>query len=170
MRRSIVALACCVAAAAAAWAEDFTSSQVRFYPAAVQAADVQVSRFGTYIALADATEGNSVRVLDAHWELLWRTRQSAYWGGTFKESPVLQFAPDESFLVMPSYRTSYDIALVNPRTGEPLSVLNGHSFYVNLLALSPDGSSMLSAAGQELFLWRRSANTKTPGAASSSTG
>lgn len=141
-------------AAAAAWSADLRAAQVRF-STSVQAVDVALSRFGTYTALADTTEGNSVRVLDENWELLWRHRQPLYWGGTFRHAPILQFAPDESFLVLPAFRTESDIALVNPRTGEPLTVLTGHTGTVDVLALSPDGTRMLSAAGQEVFLWKR---------------
>ncbi|HVO39351.1 MAG TPA: hypothetical protein VMV03_10040 [Spirochaetia bacterium] len=159
MRTPALVLALLVGLGAAAAAEDFRVSQVRFYPSANQGLDVELSRFGTFVALADWTEGNSVRVLDGNWELLWRHRQQVYWGGTFRHASVLQFAPDESFLLFPAYRTENDIAVVNPRTGEPLSVLTDHADTVDCLALSPDGSILVSAAGKEVFLWRRDAST-----------
>jgi len=136
-------------------AEDFAATQVRFCATAVDAVDVAISRFGTFTAIADRTDGNSVRVLDENWELLWRHRQPVYYGGTFRHQPMLQFSPDESFLVYPAYRTENDITLVNPKTGEPISVLNGHSGTVDCVALSPDGSLLVSTAQKEVFLWRR---------------
>jgi hypothetical protein len=102
MRLVLILLAC---AGAAAHGEDFSAAQERFYSSATQAVDVELSRFGTYTALADRTEGNSVRVLDENWELLWRHRQQVYWAGTFKHPSILQFAPDESFLIFPAFRT-----------------------------------------------------------------
>ena len=143
MRTPALVVALLVGLGAAAAAEDFRVSQVRFYPSANQGLDVELSRFGTFVALADWTEGNSVRVLDGNWELLWRHRQQVYWGGTFRHAAVLQFAPDESFLLFPAYRTENDIAVVNPRTGEPLSVLTDHADTVDCLALSPDGTLLL---------------------------
>ncbi len=151
----LTGLAAALSAAAPARADDFTATQVRFCSTAVDAVDVALSRFGTYTAIADRTDGNSVRVLDENWELLWRHRQPVYWAGTFRHAPMLQFAPDESFLIYPAYRTENDITLVNPRTGEPISVLSGHSGTVDCIALSPDGARMVSAAEKEVFLWRR---------------
>ena len=153
MRLKLV-LVCLLGAASVVYGEDFAASQVRF-STAVQAVDVALSRFGTYTALADRTEGNSVRVLDENWELLWRHRQPLFYAGTFRHAPVLQFAPDESFLVFPAFRTENDITLVNPRNGEPISVLTGHEDTVDCLVLSPDGTRLASAAGQEVFLWKR---------------
>lgn len=154
MRFTLV-VAFCGSMVMAAQGDDFSVTQVRFSSSTVGAVDVELSRFGTYTALADTTEGNSVRVLDENWELLWRHRQPVYWGGSFRHAPLLQFAPDESFLVLPAYRTENDIALVNPRTGEPIAVLTGHGGTVDCLALSPDGARMVSCAQQEIFLWRR---------------
>jgi len=136
-------------------AEDFAATQVKFCSTAVDAVDVAMSRFGTYTAIADRTDGNSVRVLDQNWELLWRHHQPVYYGGTFRHQPMLQFSPDESFLVYPAYRTENDITLVNPRTGDPISVLNGHSGTVDCVALSPDGTLLVSVAQKEVFLWKR---------------
>lgn len=155
MIRFRLVLVCLVGAAMAAHADDFAATQVRFYSSAVDAVDVALSRFGAYTAIADRTDGNSVQVLDENWELLWRHHQPVYWGGTFRHSPMLQFAPDESFLVYPAYRTEDDITLVNPRTGEPISVLNGHSGTVDCIALSPDGTRMVSTSAKEVFLWKR---------------
>jgi WD40 repeat protein/tetratricopeptide (TPR) repeat protein len=155
MRRTrliLIALAC---AGMAAYGEDFSATPVRFYSSATQAVAVDLSRFGTYTALADGTEGNSVRVLDENGELLWRHRQQAYWAGTFRHAAMLAFAPDESFLIFPAYRTQNDIALVNPKTGDPISVLTDHADTVDCLALSPDGSHLVSSAGTEVFLWQR---------------
>jgi WD40 repeat protein/tetratricopeptide (TPR) repeat protein len=152
IRLVLIILAC---AGMAAYGEDFSAAQERFYSSATQAVDVELSRFGTYTALADRTEGNSVRVLDENWELLWRHRQQVYWAGTFKHPSILQFAPDESFLVFPAYRTENDIALVNPRTGDPIAVLADHSATVDCLGLSPDGARMVSSSYKEVFLWAR---------------
>jgi WD40 repeat protein/tetratricopeptide (TPR) repeat protein len=152
MRLVLVVLAC---AGMAAYGEDFSAAQVRFYSSATQAVDVELSRFGTYTALADRTEGNSVRVLDESWDLLWRHRQQVYWAGTFKHPPILQFAPDESYLIFPAYRTENDIALVNPRTGDPIAVLTDHSDTVDCLGLSPDGTRLVSSSYKEVFLWIR---------------
>ena len=155
MRRTRLILIVLACAGMAAYGEDFSATQVRFYSSATQAVAVELSRFGTYTALADGTEGNSVRVLDENGELLWRHRQQAYWAGTFRHAAMLAFAPDESFLIFPAYRTQNDIALVNPKTGDPLSVLTDHADTVDCLALSPDGSRLVSSAGKEVFLWQR---------------
>ncbi|MGO9308360.1 MAG: WD40 repeat domain-containing protein [Spirochaetia bacterium] len=152
LRLLLIVLAC---AGVAAYGEDFSAVQARFYSSAAQAIDVELSRFGTYTAIADRTEGNSVRVLDENWDLLWRHRQQVYWAATFKHPTILQFAPDESFLVYPAFRTENDIALVNPKTGDPISVLTDHTGTVDCLALSPDGTRMVSASSSEVFLWVR---------------
>ncbi len=161
MIRFRIVLVCLVSAVVAAHGEDFAATQVRFYSSAVDAVDVAMSRFGAYTAIADRTDGNSVQVLDENWELLWRHHQPVYWGGTFRHSPMLQFAPDESFLIYPAYRTENDITLVNPRTGDPISVLTGHSGTVDCVALSPDGTRLVSTAQKEVFLWRRDGESFT---------
>ncbi len=117
-----LAAICLLGAAGLAGGQELGVDQVRFSDTA-QSVDVAISRFGSYVAVADTTEGNSVRVLDENWELLWRHRQPVYWDGTFRHAPMLQFALDESFLVFPAFRTENDIALVNPKTGQPISVL-----------------------------------------------
>jgi WD40 repeat protein len=149
----LVAFAC---AGMAAFAEDFSATQLRFYPAATNSVDVELSRYGTYTALADwvSAKGNFVSVLDANWELLWRHPQQGQWSFDQRQSMV-QFGPDESYLVIPAYRTENDIALVNPKTGEPLSVLTDHTEQVQCLGLSPDGSRMASSTYHEVFLWQR---------------
>ncbi|HUX21837.1 MAG TPA: WD40 repeat domain-containing protein, partial [Spirochaetia bacterium] len=136
-------------------ADDFHATQVRFEPTVNQAVDVELSRFGSYTAIADWSDGNSVRVLDENWELLWKHRQQVYWGGTFRNASILQFAPDESFVIFPAYRTDNDIAVVDPKTGEAIAVLPDHDATVVSLALSPDGKLLVSATHDELFLWRR---------------
>jgi hypothetical protein len=96
VNKTKLVLACLLGAALSvsrAPAEDFAATQVRFCSTAVDAVDVAVSRFGTYTAIADRTDGNSVRVLDESWELLWRHRQSVYYAGTFRHQPMLQFSP-----------------------------------------------------------------------------
>lgn len=148
-----------VAAATSLFGQDFRAIQSRFFPFVRQAVDVQLSRFGSFTAIADWTSGNSVSVLDENRELLWRHKQPYYWGGTLKHAPVLQFSPDESFLVFPGYRTDNDIALVSPRTGEPYTVLTEHTGTVGAIALSRDGMRMISCAQGELFLWRRNGTT-----------
>ncbi len=139
--------------------QDFKAIQSRFFPLAHTGIDVEISRFGTYVALADWTDGNSVAVLDEHRDLLWRHKQPYYWAGTLKHAPILQFSPDESLLLYPGYRTDSDIGVVNPRSGEAYSVLTGHSGTVTALALSPDGSRLLSFSSGELFLWKRDGNS-----------
>ncbi len=142
--------------------EDFEANQIRFVPSADQGVDVELSRFGSFVALADWSEGNSVRVLDESWELLWKHKQPVYWGGTFRNASILQFAPDESFLIFPAFRTDNDIALVNPKNGAPLVVLTDHDATVVSLALSLDGEHLVSATHDELFLWRRDGRSFTP--------
>ena len=100
-------------------ADDFSATQIRFSTTVVRAVDIELSRYGTYTAVADGTEGNSVRVLDENWELLWRHKLQVYWADTFKHASIVQFAQDESFLVFPAYRTENDIALVNPKNRRP---------------------------------------------------
>jgi len=88
-------------AGVAAFAEDFSATQIRFYPAATNSVDIELSRYGTYTALADwvPARGNFVSVLDANWELLWRHPQQGQWSFDQRQS-MIQFAPDESYLVI----------------------------------------------------------------------
>ncbi len=156
MRRLVIGLLLSlVAAGSSLFGQEFKATQSRFFPFVRQGVDVELSRFGSYAALADWTDGNSISVFDENRELLWRHKQPYYWGGTLKHSPVLQFAPDESFLIFPGYRTDNDIAVVNPKSGEPYSVLTDHTGNVSSLSLSPDASHLLSYASGELFLWQR---------------
>ncbi len=139
--------------------DSFAATQTRFFPSAIQGVDVELSRFGSFVAFSDRTEGNSVRVLDGSGELLWRHRQPVYWGGTFRRPGLLRFAPDESYLLVPAYRTDSDIALVDPRTGEALSVLTDHSDTVTQIALSRDGTYLVTCTYNEVFLWKRDADS-----------
>jgi len=104
VRRAKLAVVLLIAAgAAAAHGQGFASTQVRFFSSTSQGTDVELSRFGKYLAFADWTEGNSVRVFDENGELLWRHRQPVYWGGTFKQASILRFSPDESLLIFPAF-------------------------------------------------------------------
>jgi len=145
----------CAAALTGLSAEDFSAIQTRFFPPVNQAVDVELSRFGSFTAVADWTEGNSVSVFDENGELLWRHRQPIYWGGTLRRPAVLQFAGDESFLIFPAFRTDNDVAVVDPKTGKPLAVLTEHSHTVSCLALSADATRLVTHASGELFLWQR---------------
>ena len=110
--------------ASAVEAQEFQATQIRFEPTVSRAVDIEVSRFGGYTAVADWSDGNSVRLLDGNWQLLWKHRQQVFWGGTFRNASLLQFAPDESYLIYPAYRTDNDIAVVDTKTGEPLPMLS----------------------------------------------
>mgnify|MGYP006278248459 CR=1 FL=1 len=141
----------------------FDISPNTFVSDSARAADVEVSPFGTYVAVYDATEGNSIRLFDAGLKPLWRYRMSAYWAGSWDAGSVVRFAPDESFVVFPGYRNDNDIAVVDAESGEVLAVLNEHheDSLVTVLAISPDGSWLASASPKELLLWRR--QTSGPG-------
>ena len=122
---------------------------------AVDARAVEVSRFGSYVAVYDTSEGNTVRVFDADLRPLWKVRLRHFWAGSLRERPILQFAPDETFLLVPAVRTTTDIAVCDVATGEPLAVLREHASDVKVLALSADGSRLVSASRDEIILWRR---------------
>ena len=122
----------------------------------IDARDVEISRFGTYVALYDTTEGNSVRLFDRDLNQLWRHRLRLYWAGSLRQGSIIQFAPDESFVLFPSYRTEEDVCVCDPETGEPIDVLRHHESGVQALALSPDGSRLVTASHDELVLWERS--------------
>ncbi len=125
-------------------------------PDASHAEDVELSRFGSYVAIYDATEGNSVRLFDSELRELWRRRLSHYWAGSLDAGSVLQFSPDESFILFPGERNDNDICVCDTETGEPIEVLRHHEGDVRALALSPDGERLASAgARDELFLWER---------------
>lgn len=122
----------------------------------IDARDVEISRFGTYIAVYDTTEGNTVRLFDRDLNQLWRHRLRLYWAGSLHQGSIIQFAPDESFVLFPSYRTEEDVCVCDTATGEPIDVLRHHESGVEALALSPDGTRLLTASYDELVLWRRS--------------
>ncbi|MFP4425592.1 MAG: hypothetical protein ACLFPP_03980 [Spirochaetaceae bacterium] len=125
-------------------------------PDASHAEDVELSRFGSYVALYDATEGNSVRLFDSDLRELWRRRLSHYWAGSLDAGSVLQFSPDDSFIIFPGERNDNDICICDTETGEPIDVLRHHKGAVRAIALSPDGEWLASAGGRdELFLWVR---------------
>ncbi len=117
--------------------------------------DVEISRFGSYVAMYDTTEGNSVTVFDADLRELWRHRMSFYWAGSLEAGSVIQFAPDESYVIFPSARNDHDICICDLATGEPIEVLRGHENTPGALALSPDGRRLVSASYNEIVLWER---------------
>lgn len=121
---------------------------------AIQAEDVELSRFGTYLAFYDASEGNTIRMVDAELTELWRRRLPFYWPGSIDSGSVIQFTPDEQRILFPGGRTSEDICLCDPATGDVIEVLRGHEEDVNVLALSGDGSLLISASYNELALWQ----------------
>lgn len=120
-----------------------------------EAADVELSRFGSYVAVYDTTEGNLVRMYDRDLRELWRHRLSHYWAGSLDAGSVIQFAPDESYVLFPSARNTEDICVCDTLTGEPLAVLRGHEEDPTALGLSPDGRWLVSASYKELALWER---------------
>lgn len=128
----------------------------------IDARDVEISRLGSYVAVYDTTEGNSVRVFDRDLNQLWRHRLRLYWAGSLQPGSILQFAPDESFVLLPSFRTEEDICVCDPATGDPIDVLRHHGSPVQALALSPDGALLLTVSRDELVLWERSGASFEP--------
>jgi hypothetical protein len=120
---------------------------------AVQAEDVEVSRFGTYLAFYDASEGNTIRVFDATGTELWRRRIPFYWAGSLDPGSVIQFTPDESRILFPGGRNSNDVAICDSATGELLDVVRGHENDVGVIALSEDGRHLFTASYNENALW-----------------
>ncbi len=158
---TLVLLACgCAAAIAQPGPIGMSPSEI--VADSIDARDVEVSRFGTYIALYDTTEGNSVRLFDRELNQLWRHRLRLYWAGSLKQGSILQFAPDESYVLFPSFRTEEDVCVCDPETGEPIDVLRHHESSVEALALSPDGSRLITASHDEVVLWRRSGSSFDP--------
>lgn len=123
----------------------------------IAAADVELSAFGSYIALYDSTEANTVRLFDSSLEVLWRHRLSAYWAGSWDAGSVIQFSPDESWVFFPGYRSDNDIAIVETQTGELVSILTEHDpeRAVTAIALSADGRRLVSTTSRELIVWER---------------
>lgn len=147
----------------AAQSEAVSISPDRIVGDATYAGDVEVSRFGSYIALYDTTEGNSVRLFDSELRERWRRRLSHYWSGSLEAGSILQFSPDESFVLFPGERDDNDICLCDTETGQPIDVLRGHEDDVGGLALSPDGQWLVSIASRdELLLWRRTDSSFEP--------
>jgi len=128
-----------------------------FVADATQVRDVETSPFGSYVAIYDASDGNSIRLFDRDLSPLWRYRMRAYWSSTWDAGSVIQFAPDESFLVFPGYRSGNDVAICNPETGEALQIITDHQTdrYVTAIALSPDGVRLVTTCGDEIFLYVR---------------
>ncbi len=121
----------------------------------VEARDVEVSRFGTWIAAYDTTEGNSVRMFDDAMQQIWRHRLRYYWPGSVDRGSVIQFAPDETFVLFPGVRDSTDICVCDTATGEVVDVLRGHKNDIRAIALSGDGRWLVSASHDEVILWER---------------
>lgn len=130
----------------------------------VAAADVELSAFGSYLALYDSTEGNSIRLFDRSFSVLWRHRMSAYWAGSWDPGSVIQFSPDETRLLFPGYRNDNDIAVVDSGSGELLTLLTEHDQEEDVLALalSPDGRRLVSATRNELFVWEAEGDGYVP--------
>lgn len=122
---------------------------------AISVGDVEISRFGTYIAMYEHTEGNSIRVFDGDMAPLWRRRLPYYWAGSLTPSALIAFAPDESAVVFPGARTDKDLCVCDAATGETLAVLVGHQSAVTRLGMSPDGRYLMTSGSDELFLWER---------------
>ena len=124
--------------------------------------DVEISPFGRYLAVHDATEGNAIRVLDRSHRQLWRHRLSAYWAGSWQAGSLVQFTPDGDYLIVPGYRNDNDIAVLTSATGEVQQVLTDHDEdrMVSALSLSPDGEVLASTTSHELFLWRRDTSSQ----------
>lgn len=131
---------------------------------AIDARDVELSPFGSYVALYDSTEANTVRVFDASLQVLWRHRLNAYWAGSWDSGSVIQFSPDESRVFFPAYRSDSDIAVVETRSGRLISLLSGHDpdRYVSAIALSRDGQRLVSTNGHELFVWEARGDSFEP--------
>lgn len=127
----------------------------QFIPGTIDARDVQVSPFGSRIALYDTSEINGVRMLDADLNELWRVRLQAYWAGTWSGGNIIDFLPDGSAVLLPSVRTEGDVCLCNPDTGEAISYIDALENQVYTLAASPDGKRILTASNSEIVIWTR---------------
>ena len=140
---------------APAQSNELTLTPAAIISNAVGAEDVELSRFGSFVAIYDTIEGNSIRLFNASLEEQWRRRLPHYWAGSLDAGSIIQFAPDESFVLFPGARTENDICVCSVETGEPVAVLREHEEDVAAIALSPDGNLLVSASSNELLLWER---------------
>lgn len=160
--RSILGIFLLAGLAPCAWADEISMSPDALVADAVEVRDVEVSRFGNFVAIYDLTEGNAIRLFDRDLNQLWRKHLPYFWSGSLDEGSVLQFAPDESFVLFPGGRTENDICVCDPVSGEAFSILHAHENAPGVLALSPDGQWLFSASHDEIVLWRRNAETFEP--------
>ena len=163
-RRSLLVfvLAVCAGLSAAGAQEMVEMSPDTLVPDAMGVRDVEVSRFGTFVAVYDLSEGNTIRMFNSNLEQLWRRRLPYYWSGSLDSGSVLQFAPDESYVLFPGGRTESDICVCDPASGEPIDMLQDHEESPGVLALSPDGRWLFTASHKELILWERTESTFEP--------
>ncbi len=136
-------------------AQTVTAAPERLIADAIQAEDIEVSSFGSYIAIYDASEGNTLRMFGPDLSELWRRRLPFFWAGSLDAASVIEFSNDETRVFFPGGRQENDVCICDSRTGEIISILRGHENDVNVIALSPDESRLLTASYNEIALWER---------------
>jgi tetratricopeptide (TPR) repeat protein len=122
---------------------------------AVEVRDVAVSRFGSYVAIYDLSEFNTIRLFDRDLEQKWTYQLSHYWGGSLDAGSVLAFSSDESELFFPGYRNDNDVCVCDSETGDPVQVLLGHTDDVRALSVSADGNHLVTTSRSEIVVWKR---------------
>ena len=157
--RALAAIGLMVGIGVATQAQVFSAAPVRLVADAVQAEDVEISAFGSYIAIYDASEGNTLRMFSSDLEEIWRKRLPFYWAGSLDAASVIEFSSDETRVLFPGGRTENDVCVCDSETGEILHILRGHENDVNVIALSPDGSRLVTASYNEIALWQRAGDT-----------
>ena len=129
---------------------EITETPVKILSLENWANDVEVSPFGTFIAIA--TRDNYIRILDSEYRQLYIFRGRF----NYPTSGVLGFTQDEKYLLFAKYQSEEDIGVVDLEKMEPAEPLTGHDNTIYCFTVSSNGRFAASGAYKgELIVWHR---------------
>ncbi len=105
------------------------------------------SPFGKFYACTSGD--NKIELRDEYMNVIWEHQgDPRSVGGNFV------FSPDERFLIFSKFRMESDIAILDLSTLEIVQVLSEHAYYVNDLAIHPNGKMLASVSSDKtLKIW-----------------
>jgi len=92
---------------------------------------------------------NRIRIYDRDWEMAWEHQ-----GNPLASGGVFAFSPDEKYMAYGRYKGLNDIAIIRLEDMKVTQILSRHSYYINHLEFSHDGTLLVSTSSDKrMIIW-----------------
>jgi len=109
--------------------------------------EIKFSPFGTYITVTSGD--NTVSLYNHEYQLLWSSQ-----GDPKNYGGKCAFSPDGKYLAFTRYKSRGDTGILNIENLRVVQSLDGHPYWVNCIAYSPDGNFIATGGSEkQVIIW-----------------